>query len=965
MPNPSPSIRKTVAEIVRSFECPVPRCGKLCETARGLARHQASKHPPLSSDDTDNEAAAGQPHKQVHSKLNGVPVNKDGIPLPEYTKAPPAEELDPNNPWYPFEDRLGFDFAHHHLFEARSSKSKINKGLDFWRAAQIQALQRVDKDASHIPWTSADHLFQTIDQIQQGNAPFTTVLFKYTGELPENPPSWMTETYELCVRDARQVIHNQLATTEFASQFNAAPYRQFLPNGERVWSNLMSGDWAWRQADEISRTVKGSNGAMLVAVVAGLDKTTVSVATGHQEYHPFYLMSGNLTNEARRGHGNSIDPAAFLPIPKVSKSEKKTKVYKTFARQLYHACIAYIFEPLRKGMSEPDLVRCPDQHFRRAIYSIGPIIADYPEQVWLTGIVQGWCPKGRSRPEDLDTPCSERRTHELSDALIEAYDPGTLWDLHGIRDDVVPFTHSFPRADIHELIAPDLLHQVIKGTFKDHLVEWVMDYLHVEHGEARATEIIADIDRRISTVPIFPGLRRFAEGRDFAQWTGDDSKALMKVYLASIVGYVPSEMVRCLAAFLEVCYIFRRNAITSSALKSAKTKLTEFHELRKIFIETGTRSHISLPRQHALSHFPISIIDFGSPNGLCSSITESCHITAVKNPWRMSNRYNALPQMLVTITRMDKLATLRRILSNAGLLHGTTSFGTALAVLGDSDSLGMHGWEGDANEGNDVEDQDEMNDLEGDGVLGAALDMEKEVGPLTGPRLASSVRLCPTQERRYPKKLPDLVRYLGEPQFEKAFLEYLFAARHPTEPPPDDVNITARIKFSGRIYIHHSATAHFYAPSDMCGTGGMQRQTIRCNPRWRGHPRRDTVFVAESDDPGMRGLLIAQLIVLFSFVDNQSDERHECALVNWFPTVDTDPDPDTGMWVVTREKEEGVCPLQVISLRTIVRGAHLLPVFGDSGRLPESFSFTQALDAFSHYFVNPYIDYHTHELLSG
>jgi hypothetical protein len=33
----------------------------------------------------------------------------------------------------------------------------------------------------------------------------------------------------------------------------------------------------------------------------------------------------------------------------------------------------------------------------------------------------------------------------------------------------------------------------------------------------------------ISTVPAYAGLRRFSEGRDFAQWTGDDSKALMKV----------------------------------------------------------------------------------------------------------------------------------------------------------------------------------------------------------------------------------------------------------------------------------------------------------------------------------------------------------------------------------------------------------------------------------------------------
>lgn len=34
----------------------------------------------------------------------------------------------------------------------------------------------------------------------------------------------------------------------------------------------------------------------------------------------------------------------------------------------------------------------------------------------------------------------------------------------------------------------------------------------------------------IAAVPSFPGLRRFPEGRGFKQWTGDDSKALMKVF---------------------------------------------------------------------------------------------------------------------------------------------------------------------------------------------------------------------------------------------------------------------------------------------------------------------------------------------------------------------------------------------------------------------------------------------------
>jgi hypothetical protein len=55
---------------------------------------------------------------------------------------------------------------------------------------------------------------------------------------------------------------------------------------------------------------------MLVPVVAGSDKTTVSTASGQQEYHPVYASPGNVLNTARRGHGNAVLPVAFLPIPK-------------------------------------------------------------------------------------------------------------------------------------------------------------------------------------------------------------------------------------------------------------------------------------------------------------------------------------------------------------------------------------------------------------------------------------------------------------------------------------------------------------------------------------------------------------------------------------------------------------------------------------------------------------------------
>jgi hypothetical protein len=165
--------------------------------------------------------------------------------LPLHTR-PPAlpNALGGGTPesWNPFISRIEFDFAHYHFVEAQSLAGLINKALDLWAATVVEF-------GGAAPWKNSKELYATIDAIKRSESPWKTYTVRYQGPRPLGAlPKWMTQTYELCTRDSRQVIHHQLKTTEFKDKINLSPYRQFDSNHQRTWSNLMSADWAWTQA---------------------------------------------------------------------------------------------------------------------------------------------------------------------------------------------------------------------------------------------------------------------------------------------------------------------------------------------------------------------------------------------------------------------------------------------------------------------------------------------------------------------------------------------------------------------------------------------------------------------------------------------------------------------------------------------------------------------------------------------
>ncbi|RXW12910.1 hypothetical protein EST38_g12944 [Candolleomyces aberdarensis] len=333
-----------------------------------------------------------------------------------------------------------------------------------------------------------------------------------------------------------------------------------------------------------------------------------------------------------------------------------------------------------------------------------------------------------------------------------------------------------------------------------------------------------------------------------------DHSAFVEVFLPAIKGHVPNEMVQAISAFLDFCYLARRADITEETLKSLDNALQHFYLYRKVFKESGVRpTGFSLTCQHALSHYQTLIEDFGAPGGLCSSITKSRHITTLKKPWRHSNWYEALGQMLLTNQWLDKLAGARGEFVRKGLLNPLRMLPLPAAetvrrgqVLHEVDRE----WE--------MVEEGRTKFVEGNVTLAR-----------------QHVR-----GKQYPKSIRELAQHIHEPDLLELARRFLFDQLHPrpahsdsgsdvdTEDDQDpgsqlrsaaaDVHLDECPSIAGPVRVYHSAIATFYAPSDDSGLRGMRRERIRSVPAWRkqGERRDCALVVVDESEPGFKGVAV-------------------------------------------------------------------------------------------------------------
>lgn len=171
----------------------------------------------------------------------GEICDESGSPLPPGRHDPPPISTRPGDDFTPFEDDLQFCIADFLYRREEMSQERINVLLHFW------ALSLMKYGAPCGPFENYSHLFNIIDNIEQGDPPWQCLTVEVQEDVTDSSPSWKKKRYEVWFRDPDTVLKNMLSNPDFEGEFDYQPYIELDKDGKRRWSDYMSGNHAWTQ----------------------------------------------------------------------------------------------------------------------------------------------------------------------------------------------------------------------------------------------------------------------------------------------------------------------------------------------------------------------------------------------------------------------------------------------------------------------------------------------------------------------------------------------------------------------------------------------------------------------------------------------------------------------------------------------------------------------------------------------
>ena len=216
----------------------------------------------------------------------------------------------------------------------------------------------------------------------------------------------------------------------------------------------------------------------------------------------------------------------------------------------------------------------------------------------------------------------------------------------------------------------------------------------------------------------------------------------------------------------------------------------------------------------------------------------------------------------------------------------------------------------------------------------------------------------------YPNRVDRLTEKINIPILPHLVGKFLYSQLNPDSINPLDNLPLSELPVADphSFHIFHSSVAEYYSPSDYSGDGGRCSERIRAAPSWQNRgSRQDCLFV--SKDPtthGMASMEAARAVLFLSFT--HKGKKYPCVLVEWF-TTRPERCPRTGMWIVDRDYEyDGSRSTELVHLDTVIRGAHLIPVFGE-GFVSTDLACDDSLDTYDSFYVNQYADHNMFEII--